>query len=176
MKPPGEPVEWKLASAAFDRRGPGGLSRWLPANTVSFNLLLSLAFCFSMAGCRPASPPEASSPQKPEAVSVNKEPVRRALGNIESYLSDLEGRLRISNAQTWRLQAAAAQGDVGNIRSAIGTLKAASRNLGSLESLLSDLEGKLRGASADNWNQDVSAAQQILGSIQIELQNLRRGL
>jgi hypothetical protein len=109
-------------------------------------------------------------------VSVNKEPVRRALGNIESYLSDLEGRLRISNSQTWRLQAAAAQGDVGNIRSAIGTLKAASQNLGSLESLLSDLEGRLRGAGADNWNQDVSAAQQIVGSIQIELQNLRRGL
>ena len=71
---------------------------------------------------------------------------------------------------------AAAQGDLGNIRSAIGTLKAASRNVGSLESLLSDLEGKLRGASAENWSQNASVAQQIVGSTQIELQNLRRSL
>jgi len=158
------------------RRGLGGRNHWLPAGTIIFNRLLTLAVCFVVAGCRPASPPEISSPQKPEETSVDREPLRRAFANIQSCLSDLEGRLRISNAQTWSLQAAAAQGDVGNIRSAVGTLKAASRNIGSLESLLSDLEGKLRGATAENWSQNASAAQQIVGSIQIELQNLRRGL
>ena len=141
-----------------------------------FKFSMALVFCFLVAGCRPASPPETSSPQKPEEARVDREPLRRAFATIQSCLSDLEGRLRISNAQTWSLQAAAAQGDLGNIRSAVGTLKSASQNVGSLESLLSDLEGRLRGASADNWSQNASAAQQIVGSIQIELQNLRRGL
>ena len=132
-----------------------------------------------MAGCGRGSPPEASTSHKTQAVEetkVDREPLRRALSSIQSYLGDLEGRLRISTAETWSHEASAAQGDLGNIRIAVGTLRANSQNVGTLEALLSDLEGKLRGASPENWNPDASAAQQIVGSIRMEVQNLRRSL
>ena len=146
---------------------------------MNLNLLFALVFCFLLAGCGPASPPEASRPQKPEEpkeARVDRERLRRAHNNIQSYLSDLEGRLRISSAETWSKEAAAAQGDLGNIRIAVGTLRAASQNVVSLESSLADLEGRLRGASAENWNQNASAAQHLVGNIRIELQNLDRDL
>ena len=146
---------------------------------MNFNLLLALVFFFLLAGCGPASPPEASKPQKTQEAKetrVDREHLRRAHSNIQSYLSDLEGRLRISSAETWSKEAAAAQGDLGNIRIAVVTLRAASQNVVRLESSLSDLEGRLRGASAENWSQNASAAQQLVGNIRIELQNLNRDL
>ena len=146
---------------------------------MNFNRIFALVFCFLLAGCRPASPPEASkqqNPEQPKETRVDRERLRRAHSNIQSYLSDLEGRLTISSAETWSKEAAAAQGDLGNIRIALGTLRAASQNVVSLESSLSDLEGRLRGASAENWNQNAAAAQHLVGNIRIELQNLNRDL
>jgi hypothetical protein len=138
--------------------------------------ILTLAVCLLMAGCGPPPPPETPNTPKPQESKTDQQHLRRALGNIKAYLADLEGRLRISSAQTWRLEASAAQQAVGNIRIELGALRTGSINVGNLESLLSELEGSLRGASAENWSQDASAARQIVGSIQLELQALSRGL
>lgn len=102
--------------------------------------------------------------------------MRRALSNIQGYLVDLEGRLKLSQADTWSHEASAAQHALGNIRIELGALREGPENVGRLESLLSDLEGSLRGASAENWNQNASAARQTVGSIRIELERLTRGM
>jgi hypothetical protein len=145
-------------------------------SAMSVNSILVFAVCLAAAGCRPSSPPEETNLHRPEEVKGDQEQARRALGNIQSYLSDLDGRLRISSAQTWSQEASAAQRDLGNIRTEIGNLRQGSRNVANLESLLFDMEERLRGASADNWRLNASAAQQIVGSIRIELQSVNRGL
>jgi hypothetical protein len=134
-----------------------------------------LAVSFLAAACGPASPPEASRPQKSEEPRTDRQSVKRALGNIQSHLTDLEGRLRISSAETWSHEASAAQHDLGNIQLEVGTLSAGSLNVGGLEALLSELEGRLRSASAENWSQNSSAARHLVGSIRMELQSLSRG-
>jgi len=143
---------------------------------MSVGPVLTLAVCLLAAGCGPSSPPESSSTQKNQEAKTDQEPqLRRAVGKIQSYLVELEGRLRLSRAQTWSQEAAAALHALGNIRIEIATLREGSKNVGNLDSLLSDLEGRLRGASAENWSQNASAAQHIVGNIRIELQSLSRG-
>lgn len=136
----------------------------------------ALAVCFFVGGCRPASPPQPTITVEPEEIKTTPEPLLRTVGTIRSSLNNLQQRLRLSTAETWSREAAAAEHDLGNIRIAVGRLRADSQNVGKLESLLTDLEGKLRGASAENWNQNAPAAEQILGSIRIEFQQVSRGL
>ena len=141
--------------------------------------LVTLAVYLAIAGCRPSMPPEASSPQPSPADQVaqtDRAPLRRALNHIQFYLSDLEGRLKISNAQTWNLEASTARNALGNIELEVGVLRQEAQNVGRLESLLSQLDDNLRGATADNWGQNATAAQQSVGSIRLELQNLNRRL
>jgi len=102
--------------------------------------------------------------------------LRRAVDNIESYLVDLEGHLRISTAQTWSHEASAGQHALGNIRIEVDTLKQGPENVGNLESWLANLEGRLRGANADNWGVNAPAARHAVGNIRIELQTLSRRL
>lgn len=119
----------------------------------------------------PASDRPAKSPTRADV-----ERLRQALGSIESYLADLEARLRISTAQTWSQEASAAQHALGNIRIEIGTLRQGSQSVGNLESWLADLEGKLQGANAENWSVNATAAQHIVGNVRIELQALGQRL
>jgi hypothetical protein len=135
-------------------------------------LLVSLL----LVACSPAPPPQISGTNTPAPAKADVARLRRALGNIESYLTDLEGRLRISTAQTWSQEASAAQHALGNIRIEIGTLRQGSQNVGDLESWLADLEGKLQGANAENWSVNATAAQHIVGNVRIELQTLSRSL
>jgi hypothetical protein len=123
-----------------------------------------------LAGCSPSPPSQTSGTNTPAAANTDVEQLRRALGNIESYLTDLEGRVRTSTAQTWSQEASAAQHALGNIRIEIGTLRRGSQSVGNLESWLADLEGRLRGANAENWSQNTTAAQHIVGNVRIELQ------
>jgi len=171
---------WSTADPARVRRGV------FAANLASYALLFILA-CgwagFELATKGPRVdraqagqiPPANARPGTPHAKG-EVEQLRRALGNIQSYLADLEGRLRISTAQTWSHEASAAQHALGNIRIEIGTLKQGSQSVGNLESWLADLEGKLQGASAENWSQNASAAQHIVGNVRLELQTLSRSL
>lgn len=140
------------------------------------NPILLSTLCLLLVGCSPSPPPKASSPEKTQEPKADRERLRRALGNIQSYLADLEGRLRISTAQTWSQEASAALHALGNIRIEIGTLRQGSQNVGNLELWLSELEGKLTAATADNWSQNAQAAQHIVGNLRIELQTLSRGL
>jgi hypothetical protein len=129
------------------------------------------------AGCGPAPPPEPNSTRKPQQAKTGQEQqLRRAVGRMQSCLGDLEGRLRLSQAQTWSQEASAAQQTLGQIRMEIGALRAGSKNVAPLDSLLSDLEGRLRGASLDNWSRNASAAQRLVGDLRIALQNLSREL
>jgi len=135
-----------------------------------------LVISLLLAACSPSPPPEPGGASTPAPAKADVERLRRALGNIESYLADLEGRLRISDAQTWSHEASAAQHDLGNIRIEIGTLKQGSQSVGNLESWLSDLEVRLQGANAENWSENASAAQHIVGNLRLELQTLSRRL
>lgn len=126
-----------------------------------------------LAGCTPSQPPETGAAPKPQKAKADHKQLLRAIGNIHSYLIDLDGKLRLSNAQTWSQDAPAAQYALGNIRLELGLLKAGPVNAAKLDSLLSDLEGRLKGASLDNWHENASAARHIVGNIQIELQTLR---
>jgi hypothetical protein len=141
--------------------------------------LVTLAVYLIIAGCRPSTPPEASSPQPSPADQVaqtDRAPLRRALNHIQVYLSDLEGRVKISNAQTWNLEATTARNALGNIGLEVGVLRQEAQNVGTLESLLSQLDDNLRGATADNWGRNATAAQQSVGNIRFELQNINRRL
>ena len=59
-----------------------------------FKVIIALVLCFWVAGCRPASPPEASSPQEPDVVGadqelrVDPEPLRREFGKSVTLYSD----------------------------------------------------------------------------------------
>lgn len=137
-------------------------------------ILLILAICF--AGCgKSSSRPKAEAVKEPVDAKPDREPVRRALANIHSYLGDLEDRVRISKATTWDREASAAQHDLGNIQIEVDKLRRASVDVGNLEGLLSDLDGRLRAANSDNWDANASAAQHIVGSIRIELGKLGKG-
>ena len=136
------------------------------------------AFVISLllAGCSPSPPSQTSGTNTPAPAKTDVEQLRRALGNIESYLTDLEGRVRTSTAQTWSQEASAAQHALGNIRIEIGTLRQGSQSVGNLESWLADLEGRLRGANPENWGENTTAARHIVGNVRIELQTLSRSL
>ena len=127
-------------------------------------------------GCGPASVPEPVEPQSSQNARAELEQLRRALDNIQAYLAELEGRLKISDAESWPQEAAAAQHALGNIRMELSTLRQGSQKVGSLESWLADLESRLKGASTNNWEENASAAQHIAGNIRIELQGLAQGL
>jgi hypothetical protein len=138
--------------------------------------ILSMAGCLLVAGCSPTPLPEPSTPAVSEAAQAERERLRQALDNIRAYLAELEGRLKISDAETWSHEASAAQHALGNIRIEMGTLRQGSLNLGNLESWVADLEGRLTGANAENWKQNAPAAQHIAGNLRIELQALSQGL
>ena len=171
---------WNTADPAQVRRGV------FVANLASYALLFALA-C-GWAGFELAvKGPRVDQTQAGQMAPANARPARpaakadverhlRALGNIESYLTDLEGRLRISTAQTWSEEASAAQHALGNIRIEIGTLRQGSQSVGNLESWLADLEGRLRGANPENWSENTTAARHIVGNVRIELQTLSRSL
>jgi len=136
----------------------------------------ALVMALLLAACSPSPPSQTSGTNTPAPAKTDVRPLRRALGNIESYLADLEERLRISTAQTWSQEASAAQHALGNIRIEIGTLRQGSQSVGNLESWLADLEGRLRGANPENWGENTTAARQIVGNVRIELQTLSRSL
>ena len=171
---------WSKADPARVRRGV------FAANLASYALLFVLACGWAgfelvtkgprMDQAQVGQIPQAHAHPATPPANGEAEQVRRALGNIESYLADLEGRLRISTAQTWSQEASAAQHAIGNIRIEIGTLKQGSQSVGNLESWLADLEARLRGANAENWSENTTAARHVVGNLRIELQTLSRGL
>jgi hypothetical protein len=140
------------------------------------NLIPALAIGLLIVACEPSRSPSPPNPEKPQDTKVDVAPLRRALGNIQSYLGDLEARLTVSRAETWRLEASAAEHALGNIRMEIDALKRGALNVNNLESWLIDLEGRLRGAGPDNWRQNSAAARSLVGNVRIEIQNLRRAL
>jgi hypothetical protein len=143
---------------------------------MSIPLLLTLVVYLLIAGCNPSTPPESNNPQKTQATKTDRTHLRRALNNIQMYLGDLEGRLRISNEQTWSLEASTARNALGSIQLQVSTLRQDAQDVGMLESLLSELDDSLRGASTDNWRPNASTAQQIVGNIRMELQHMNRRL
>ncbi len=143
---------------------------------LNMKTLLVLALGLLMVGCGPSASPGPPPPPKPPDATTEHELLRRALDNIRSYLAELEGHLKLSNAQTWPQEASAGLQALGNIRIELGTLRQGLQKVGSLESWLTDLEGKLSDATTNNWNEKVSAAHHIVGNIQIELQNLDQAM
>lgn len=131
--------------------------------------------CF-LVGCDRHPAPIAPDPPRAADAKKDRRQVREQLDNIESFLADLEGRLRLSNEDSWRHEFSSALHALGNIRAEVVRLKQESVNVGSLESLLCDLESRLKVAGDDTWSVNASTARDIAGSIRIELQGLRRGL
>jgi hypothetical protein len=141
---------------------------------ITLNTVLVLGLL--TAGCGPAPIPEVSEPEAARDVGAESHPLRRAVTNMESFLSELEGRLKMSDANRWPQDAAAAQQIVGNFRREMSAFRQGSPGVGNLESWLADLEGRLKGASTNNWSENAPAAQHIAGNIRIELEKMKPGL
>lgn len=138
-------------------------------------IVLAAAFGLLLSACGPPAPPPARVEQ-PQPAQPDREPLRRAVANIDSQLTELEGWLRVGRASDWNVQASAAQRALGNIRVDLGTLKQGGQGVGTMESCVSDLEGRLSGTRGETWDQDASYARQVLGNLRRELQNLSPGL
>ena len=138
------------------------------------SVILAVAVCLLLVGCRPPTTPETGGPQKPAEPSRDQEEFRGTIRNIESLLVELEGALRLSNADTWSQEASDALRTLGSIRIEIGSLREQGRGVRRLESTVSELEARLKGARPENWSRNAPAAQRAVGDVRIELQNLRR--
>lgn len=124
-------------------------------------------------GCGQSGVPEATTSESPPPHERKSEAVRE-FHAIASFLVDLEGRLRVANARTWRSEVESIRHAVGNMRMEIESLKRKAHDVRRLESWVTDLEGSLRKARAENWTRDVTEARYIAGQIRLELQKMRR--
>ncbi len=106
---------------------------------------------------------------------VTSEKAKQAIGNIRSYLVDLEGELRVGPAGTWQMKASSARHIAGNVRIDIDTLARAGLDVGRLQSSLSSVSGALSSASEENWNRIIGSGRNDINEMRGALSSLEKG-
>jgi len=105
--------------------------------------------------------------------SATPEKLRRSIGNIRSYLVDLEGKLRVGPTNTWQMKASAARYTIREINSDVDVLTGGKLNVGDLRFQLRLLSDSIDTANEANWNRIVADGRSTileLGSALSELE------
>lgn len=90
---------------------------------MNIKVSVILALGLLLTGCGPVPMPEVSEPEAARDVGAESQQLRRAVTNMESFLSELEGRLKGASTNNWSENASAAQHIAGNIRIELEKMK-----------------------------------------------------
>ncbi len=123
--------------------------------------LLLAAFTVLAAPAPPATSPapEPGSAKESRQLTPRSGDVRRAIGNMESWVRDLRARNEINPGVS---------SSAGNLWMEVNQLRNRGADVRRIEWYVSDLEASLR------MQQDASARRHILNNLELEMQNLKR--
>jgi hypothetical protein len=161
---PGLPASSRLVPAGNVPQQRGGLNTDGIVSVKSEMKAASLwlaAFTVLAAPAPPATNPAPGpgSAKEPRQVTPHTDDVRRAVGNMESWVTDLRARKELNPGVSL---------SAGNLWMEVNQLKRSGADVRRIEWYVSDLENSLR------TQQDASARRHILNNLELEMQTLKR--